>query len=149
MEFPLATIPTATTVVLYGITALLVAIALLFVWISWSSSAASVVIEEGALRVAVPIYGRSIAISQLDLQRGEVVELSSASELRPRLRTNGIGLPGYNVGWFRLKNGSKALLAVTSRQDVLHLPTREGYSLLVSARDAHRVLQTLRAQSNP
>lgn len=41
-------------------------------------------------------------------------------------------MPGYAVGWFRLKNGEKALAAVTARDNVFYMRTKDGYSILLS-----------------
>ncbi len=90
------------------------------------------------------IYGRTIPIRDLDLDRARVVELNS-SEYRPVRRTNGTGLPGFQSGWFRLKNGDKALLFVGNRKQVTVIPVKEGYTLIISAGDAERLLSALRA----
>ncbi len=51
----------------------------------------------------------------------------------------------YSVGWFKLKDGSKALLALTSRRDVLYVPTTYGFVVLLSPSDPQRVLSELQA----
>jgi hypothetical protein len=43
------------------------------------------------------------------------VGLSREVDLQPAGRTLGTGLPGYQAGWFRLRNGEKALLYLTNR----------------------------------
>jgi hypothetical protein len=90
------------------------------------------------------IYGRTIPIRDLDLDRAQVVDLNS-SEFRPVLRTNGTGLPGFQSGWFRLKNGDKALLFVGNRKQVTVIPVKEGYTLIINAGDAEKLLSALRA----
>ena len=42
-----------------------------------------------------------------------VATVAVTAQLRPGLRTMGTGLPGYRAGWFRLRNGEKALLYLT------------------------------------
>jgi hypothetical protein len=148
VEFQLAPASTAVTATFIAIVAFILAMALLFIWIAWASSRMSVAVENGELHVRVPMYGRSIALAHVDLANASVVDLDASSRLRPRTRTNGIGLPGYGVGWFKLSNGAKALLAVTDRKHVLHLPTREGFDLLVSVREPRLVLEQLRSASD-
>ena len=53
-------------------------------------------------------------------------------------------MPGYNAGWFRLKNGSKALLALTDRSSVVYIPTTEDYSILLSVADPEAFLAAAR-----
>jgi len=48
------------------------------------------------------------------------------------VRTRGTGLPGYSAGWFRLRNGEKALCFLTDRSRLAYVPTRAGFSVLLS-----------------
>ena len=89
-------------------------------------------------------YSQSIRLRDLDLSKAEVVDLAQRSELRPALRTNGVGLPGYQAGWFKLRNGQKALLYLTTRNEVVYLPTNDGYTLLLSVIDPSAFLTSLR-----
>jgi hypothetical protein len=57
----------------------------------------------------------------------------------------GTGLPGYQAGWFRLRNGEKALLDLTDRRRAVYIPTGAGYSLLLSPADPDGFLSRLRA----
>ena len=69
--------------------------------------------------------------------------LSGDSEFKPIRRTNGIGLPGYSAGWFKLANGEKALLFVTDRGKVVYMPTTDGYSVLLSTVNPEEFLESL------
>ena len=89
-------------------------------------------------------YSQSVPLRDLDLSKAEVVDLAQHSELRPELRTNGVGLPGYQAGWFKLRNGQKALLYLTARNEVVYLPTNDGYTLLLSVADPSAFLTSLR-----
>jgi hypothetical protein len=60
----------------------------------------------------------------------------------------GTGLPGYSAGWFSLRNGEKALLFVTDRSRVVRIPTRDGYSLMVSPRHPQAFMEALRAAAS-
>jgi hypothetical protein len=55
--------------------------------------------------------------------------------------------PGYAAGWFRLRNGQRALLYVTTRRRVLYVPTNAGYALLLSPADADGMLADLRRRA--
>ncbi len=54
-------------------------------------------------------------------------------------------MPGYRAGWFRLANGEKALLYVTDPHKVAYVPTRAGYSLLLSVDRPTEFVERLRA----
>ena len=62
-------------------------------------------------------------------------------------RRMGTGLPGYQAGWFRLRNGEKALLYLTDRARAVYIPTTAGYSLLLSPADPDGFLSQLRSLS--
>jgi len=144
MEFELTPASSGTVLVLWLISALLVATALMFVWVSWSASHGSITITDQAIQVSIPLYGRTIPISNLNLAGAQVLDLDATSEIRAVTRSNGIGLPGYAVGWFKLSSGRKALMAVT-RGRVLSSPTTEGYSLLLSVSHPDVALKELRS----
>jgi hypothetical protein len=102
-------------------------------------------ISPEGLRVRGSLYGRFIPASQLRLDAARVVDLGGTPELRPKWRTNGVGLPGYSAGWFRLFNREKALVFLTQRDRVLYVPTTAGYSILISPDDPDAFLRELRA----
>ncbi len=94
------------------------------------------------LRLRGDLYGRFIPRAQLKAAEARRVS-SEDAELKPRVRTWGTGLPGYNVGWFRLRNGEKALLYLTDRSRAVYVPTHAGYSLLLSPADPDGFLRAL------
>jgi len=143
MDFPIASSP-SSTVVFAGVIALItMTMGGLFAWFAFTASNLSASIEGSALRIDVPIYGRSIPLSSLEVASARIVNLQQVPELRPRTRTNGIGLPGYAVGWFKLRNGEKALAALTAREKVLFIRTTEGYSVLMSLSEPDKFLEQL------
>jgi hypothetical protein len=90
-------------------------------------------------------YGRTIPSGQIRGQDAKRVNFETEPELAPKWRTMGTGLPGYQAGWFRLKNGEKALLYLTDRRRAVYVPTTAGYSLLLSPTDPDRFLSAIRA----
>lgn len=100
-------------------------------------------VSRGKLQIRGDIYGRTIPLTELDLNRARTANLILEPELRPKYRTNGTGLPGYSAGWFRLANGSKALLFVTNREHVIVVPDTKGWLLLMSVADGTRFLSAL------
>jgi hypothetical protein len=99
------------------------------------------------LRLRGDLYGRLIPASELQIAQARRVDLAATPDLAPRWRTMGTGMPGYQSGWFRLKNGEKALLYLTDRTRAVYVPTTQGYGVLVSPEDPDgfiRALRTLR-----
>jgi hypothetical protein len=99
--------------------------------------------DEG-LRLRGDLYGRVIPASELRGSAARRVDFGTMPELTPARRTLGTGLPGYQAGWFRLRNGEKALLYLTDRNRAVYVPTTAGYSVLLSPADPDAFLAALR-----
>jgi hypothetical protein len=112
--------------------------------LAWKMNRITFEISERGLEVHEPVCGKFISRELLDLDRARIVDLRSEEELRPKFKLIGTAVPGYGAGWFKLKNGEKALVFVSSESDVVHLPTRDGYSVLLSAEDNRGLLAALR-----
>ncbi len=144
MEFDLTPAPTLTLLTLGLIAILLVAFGLMFVWSAWGASHSSINITNDSLTVRIPLYGRVVAIANVSPERARVLSFEESQEVKSATRTNGIGLPGYAAGWFKLPNGSRALMSITQGR-VLFIPTTEGYSLWLSVVDPDAALTQLRS----
>ena len=103
-------------------------------------------LENNSLHIKGTLYGKTIARETLDIENAEVIDWSQDThkDYRPIIRTNGIGLPYYQAGWFRLKNKQKALLFVTSKENVVSIPTHDGYLLMLSVDNPDAFLQKLK-----
>lgn len=122
---------------------LLAVLGLLFATIG-SSRSARFELSPAGLRLRGDLYGRFIPSAELDGARARRVNLVEERELAPRWRTLGTGLPGYRAGWFRLANGEKALLYLTDQRSAVYVPTRSGYSVLVSPQEPDRFVAALK-----
>lgn len=103
-----------------------------------------IVLGSNSIEIATSFYTRRLAVAEFDLQRARVVDLRERTELKPLFKTNGMRLPGFASGWFRLRNRSKAFVATTGGSRVLWLPTRNGYDLLLQPRHPKALLDRLR-----
>ena len=118
--------------VLGGISFLLIGLLCLFGYLAYSSRHTRFEISPEGLSISGGLHGRTISAESLIVEEATRVDLSGDSEYRLRTRTNGTGLPGFQAGWFRLQNGEKALVFVTDLERVVYIPTKEGYSVLLS-----------------
>lgn len=142
-EFPIAPAGSRYLWFLIPILVILVGVmAMLITTVRGSRSATFEVTSEG-LRVRGDLYGRLIPRSELRLDQARRVDLARERALRPKWRTMGTALPGYQAGWFRLHSGEKALLYLTDRSKVVYIPTTDGYSLLLSPQDPDGFLAQL------
>ncbi len=117
-------------------------------YMGFSSMGSRFVISDSALRISNTFYGRSIPLSSINTDGVAIVNMKGDRAYKPTLRTNGIGMPGYAAGWFRLREKGKALLFVTDRENVVYLPTSEGYSVLLSVDRPREFMEALRSAAS-
>jgi hypothetical protein len=87
------------------------------------------------LEIRGDMFGRRIPASDIEAAGVRRLDLGQEDSLAPRRRTRGSGFPGYKAGWFRLKNGRKALLFVTDRDRLVYVPTRGDFDVMLSVAD--------------
>ncbi len=97
------------------------------------------------LRLRGDLYGRLIPRSAIRAESAQRVDFQATPELTPASRTMGTALPGYKSGWFRLRNGEKALLYLTDRTRAVYIPTSQGYAVMVSPIDPDGFLAALKS----
>jgi hypothetical protein len=124
------------------------AVAAFMIWLAWSMQTVRFTVSNDGLRLQGDLYGRSISLKSLKLDEAVVTNLTTDTEYQPTRRTMGTGLPGYSAGWFKLRNGTKALLYVTDRTRVARIPTTEGYTVLLSVDDPTALITELRTRSS-
>lgn len=108
-----------------------------------SSRSARFEVSPEGLRLRGDLYGRLIPADQLRGLTPRRVDFTASPELRPQRRTMGTGLPGYRAGWFRLRNGEKALVYLTDSTRAVYVPTSAGYSVVLSPNDPDAFLAAL------
>lgn len=126
-----------------GIILLLFLILCLLGYTAYSLQHVTFEINPHQLRIKGGLYGRTVPASALVVDQAQSLDLTQQQAYRPKWRTNGIGLPGYAAGWFKLRNREKALLFVTDGRRVVYIPTRQGYVLILSVAAPEQFLQTL------
>ena len=135
--------PSSTAwVVTLSIVVVCLALLLLFAYIAYSMRNVTVEVENDGLRIKGSLYGRFIPKEQIIKNGIRTLDLSVEREFKPRIRTNGIGLPGYKEGWFKLRNGKKALLFVTSNT-VVYVPTNN-FAVMLSVKNPEIFVETLK-----
>ena len=116
----------------WGLTIFLVALIALFAYFAYSSRNVTFEVTSEGLRIRGDVYGRNIPASSLVVEDARVINLRREKPYQLKWRTNGAGLPGYASGWFKLRNGEKSLVFITDPTRVVYVPTRDGYSIMMS-----------------
>ncbi|NIM18799.1 MAG: hypothetical protein GTO51_00890 [Candidatus Latescibacteria bacterium] len=113
----------------------MVGMVILFGYLAYSSRHVTFELGPEGLRIRGDMYGRSIPASALIVDEVRPIDLGLEKGFQLKWRTNGAGLPGYKSGWFKLRNGQKALAFITDKRRVVYVPTQDGYSVLLSVRE--------------
>lgn len=117
-----------------------------FIWLVVAQSRAGVTLTDSGLQLTIPWYGRHIDYAKIDTDGITTVDLNGDTSLRPRWRSNGVGLPGLRLGWFRTRDKRKALLAVTQSK-VIAIPTHDGYVLIASVASPQALADAIRKRA--
>ncbi|MBT1446528.1 PH domain-containing protein [Shewanella sp. JM162201] len=126
-------------------TGIILAVTLLLGWIFIGALSAKVQLEPTKLVLDLPAYSREVPIASLQLDAARVIDAKASDAPKLGFRTNGVGMPGYNLGWFRLKDSdTRALVSVTGDAPLLVIPTSDNYILVLSTPDGDKLLAALR-----
>lgn len=71
------------------------------------------------------------------------VDLTATPALTPGKCENGVRLPGFRVGWFRLGDGSRAFVLLAGGRQAVYIQSRQGIAVLLGVRDSMALLATL------
>jgi PH (Pleckstrin Homology) domain-containing protein len=134
----------AMPIVISGAFALAITLAVAL-WILGMMRRIGATLDDSALTVMTGIATRKFPLAALRAAGVRTVDLAEHVELRPGLRTWGIGMPGLASGWFRLRNGGKALCILTRRERVTVLKSDDGTWVLLSLSDASALRSALAA----
>lgn len=142
--FPIIPAGNGPVWILIALALLMIGLVAVFSWFVYSSRNTRVEISPDGLAIRGTMYGRLIALGDLDLEGARALDLDRDKDYRFKWRTNGVGLPGYQAGWFKLRGGGKALAFLTDRRRVACVPTRQGYQVMLSVSDPAAFLKSLR-----
>ena len=127
------------------IAAVLMPMLIAFSWMFYKVNDAKLIVTPNLVTVDVPFYRFSLPIEEIDLAGVRQLNWSAGAdtEFKPDLRVNGVGMPGFQLGWFRLVGQTKAFVAVTDTDNVLVIPTTKGYPILLSLEQPDTLLSHL------
>lgn len=115
----------------------------------YCDSQARFYITETRLVIDQGLSEKNFPLDMLDRNKARTVDLMAEPEFGPWYKTMGTGMPGFNTGWFVLRDEREAYLFLTdtSRPAVL-IPTTENYVLLLSVENAGAFLEKLRPEAS-
>lgn len=114
-----------------------------WLWLRRTIGRVGVRLGASMLQIDCGIVRRDFPLAALARNGLDVVDLEARTELKPALRTWGIGLPGLQAGWFRLRGGDKAFCLLTAPQRASVLTADDGTRLLLSLADPRPLREAL------
>jgi len=109
--------------------------AIVTLWLLRTMRRIAVTLDDEALTVLAGVATHRFPLATLRANGVRIVDFAAHPELKPVLRTWGIGLPGLASGWFRLRNGGKALCVLSGRERVTVLRADDGTWVMLSLAD--------------
>lgn len=128
-----------------GVCVLLSVLVLTIAYSAYAAYNSRAYIGDDYIKLSGGFFSRTILISDIEVSKMRVIDMSTDPELSPKHRSVGIRVPGYSSGWFKLKNKEKALLFVTNENRVAYIPTKQGYSILTSVDRPQQFLDEISA----
>ncbi|HPX27092.1 MAG TPA: PH domain-containing protein [Treponemataceae bacterium] len=107
-----------------------------------TSTKSTLSIDEGTVKIHSLMYKTDLSLSHIDKENVRVINMYDEN-LKITVRTNGIGLPHAQIGWFRGSEG-KYKLYLTDKTSVVSIPTTEGYTILFSSKDAEQIVKLIK-----
>jgi hypothetical protein len=101
----------------------------------------SITITTHEIRVGVFPYRKRIPMKDVKPLLAQALKDSDPPRLR--WRKNGIGIPGFHLGWFSTSSGRPVFAAVAGKQGRVLIPTSTNHDILVSSRSAQRLVDAL------
>ncbi len=106
-----------------------------------------ITLDTHALTVKAAFYERSVNRSDIVWKNCRLVDVAREPGLVPEIRVNGIGLPGYRAGRFRLANGTRAFL-LTTHGPLVYVSVRGGEGLLLSVAESSPLFEQIRGSDS-
>ena len=129
------------------ITVVLTCVLAALIYGGYSALHSRVELGSDKLRLVGDFWGRTIPLESIDISRSRILNLDRQSQYAPKWRTFGTSMPGYSSGWFRLRNGEKALVYLTRSKRIVYLPTSLGYTLMLSIEKPEQFIETLQKKT--
>ncbi|MCL2381143.1 MAG: PH domain-containing protein [Treponema sp.] len=104
----------------------------------------SVTVDGDKLAIRSLLYGREVPLSSVNADGIRMIDFTEDRDYRIVLRTNGIGFLNIRIGWMRLRNGERALVFLTSRKNIVLIPT-DDFLVMYNSSDVDNLLNALRA----
>ena len=117
-----------------------VLVLLVLLVIAKTIAGAGVCVDQGVLIIHTSVGTKRIPLANLRAHGVLIVNFSEHPELCPIIKLWGTGLPGFAGGWFKLRNGDKAVCVLLDRSQISWLHSNEDkLTLLLSLAEPEKL----------
>lgn len=144
-EFHLTTL-SSKHLLLSSITILAIPLILIlcFCYFYMTLSNSKIEINNNSLDMNLAFYGKTVSLNDIVIDN---VSFTNDDHYLS-YRTNGISLFGLNWGWFKLKNGRKALVFITGKGKTVFVPTKSNFDMIFSLENPSKFIETIKTKGN-
>ncbi|GIU33297.1 hypothetical protein L2719_09195 [Shewanella schlegeliana] len=136
-----STLPNISKIISIG---LLMLTLFAFSWVFYKADDSKLIIGEEMLTLDVPFYPMTLPLSEVEIKGIKRLDWQREPDLKLDFRQNGVGMAGYQLGWFRLSNKQKAFVAMSEEQNLVMIPTLRGYWIILSLQEPDKLLSRQR-----
>ncbi|MBI2382407.1 MAG: hypothetical protein HYV16_16785 [Gammaproteobacteria bacterium] len=104
----------------------------------------AVTISDGSLTVKAGFYSRTVSLEKVDAAQIRQVDTINEPSLALSMRINGIGMPNYSSGWFKIKNGD-TVFVLMGNPPYVYIPIKGSEAFIISAPSTAEFINSLKA----
>ncbi|WP_080932384.1 PH domain-containing protein [Xanthomonas albilineans] len=112
-----------------------------FAAIAWLLATAKIDIIEDKLVAGGGFYKVKVPLDRIDVAHARILPLDDPFRLS--WRTNGLGWPGLNLGWFSSKGPKRVFAVDTRKADRVYVPTFENFDIVLTPTNPNAFLNAL------
>lgn len=110
--------------------------------IIFSTSLPTMTLSKDSIKIKSGFYSRQVDLEKIDFDGIKIVDLRKDIDYGLSLRTNGISLFSYHLGYYNLKNSGKAFV-VLGRPSAIYISTKDDIAFLVSNNELEKTLKQI------
>ncbi|ABV89143.1 PH domain-containing protein [Shewanella pealeana] len=136
-----STLPQISKIVSIGLLTLML---FAFSWLFFKADDSKLIIGENKLILDVPFYAMTLPLAEVEINDIQRLDWQREPDLKLESRHNGVGMSGYQLGWFRLSNNQKAFVVMSEEENLVMIPTLRGYRIILSLQEPDKLLNQQR-----
>lgn len=102
-----------------------------------------ITLRKGTLHLKGGAFHERIELTAITY--AEIIDIEHNKERAPVMRENGLGLPGFQIGWFTLANGACAFVMRSGGKRMVYIETSQDFRVLLGVKNPEKLLAQIQA----